>query len=74
MTQALPIIQTPLQPGDTPAARAPDESRPRLTCPQVLDLARHNGVGLLDGQTDEAIDEARFYPLRGWTERRALRP
>jgi hypothetical protein len=60
MTQAPPVIQTPLQPGDVPFARAPDRSRPRLTCPQALDLARHNGGGLLDGQAipDEAIDEA----------------
>jgi hypothetical protein len=51
----------PLQPRDMPSARAPDDrSRPRLTCPQALNLTGHKDVSLLDGQSvlDEAIDEA----------------
>jgi hypothetical protein len=60
MTQALPVIQTPLQPGDSPSAcAASDGSRSGLTYPQALELARRNGVGLLDSQAapDEHMDE-----------------
>jgi hypothetical protein len=60
ITQALPVIQAPLQPADMPSARAPDDgSRPRLTRPKVIELGGHNGAGLVDGQADpdEASDE-----------------
>jgi hypothetical protein len=63
MTQALPAIQAPLQPGDRPSARTPDDgSPPRLTCPKVIELGGHNGAGLVQGQAelDQASDKAQL--------------